>query len=86
MTTSEYLKTNLPKEWTSCGVTKFLKNTKSYKDDVIHMMRVAFAHVYNFNRVEASKWFQRKTFSSHFFSIALNKEQLQKYRRKEKWR
>ncbi|MDC3321235.1 hypothetical protein OAV88_01400 [bacterium] len=56
-TTREYLRTELPKEWKSCQVSEFLLST--IDDDVNHMVRVAFAHVYNFNRVEAASWFLR---------------------------
>ena len=56
----KYVETRLPEEWKSCGVTGFLFSSKTGEfDDVIHMIRVAFAHVYNFNRAEAALWFGR---------------------------
>ena len=56
MMKKKYVETRLPEEW-KC-VTGFLLS-KISDDDVIHMIRVAFAHVYNFNRAEAALWFGR---------------------------
>ena len=55
----KYVETRLPEEWKSCGVSRFIFSSKTSDDDVIHMIRVAFAHVYNFNRAEAALWFGR---------------------------